>query len=123
MELAGGLPPVAGDAHQLQQLFLNVLINAEQALARSGRHLRVRAWAADGARQVEVELWNDGPPIPGDALPHVFEPLFTTKAGDQGTGLGLFVCRRIVGEHGGSIEAHSGAVGTAFIIRLPAIAG
>lgn len=120
LEVAPGLAPVTGDAHQLRQLFLNVLINAEHALAESGSLLRLAARPAAGA--VEVELWNDGPRIPEEALPHVFEPLFTTKPGEEGTGLGLFICRRIVREHGGSIEARSDAEGTAFTIRLPAAA-
>jgi signal transduction histidine kinase len=119
-ELPDALPLVAGDWHQFQQVILNVLVNAEQALQERGGTLRVTAAEVrEPAPAVIVEIWNDGPPIPPDALPHIFDPLFTTKAGDEGTGLGLFICRRIVREHGGWIDVRSGADGTAFIIRLP----
>ena len=120
VDLPADLPLVAGDWHQLQQVFLNVLMNAEQALRERGRSLRVRAWTVDEPEpSVVVEFWNDGPPIPPDALPHIFDPLFTTKSGDEGTGLGLFICRRIVREHGGWMDARSDESGTAFTIRLP----
>jgi hypothetical protein len=108
MDVAGDLPPVRGDAHQLQQVFLNVLVNAEQALAEGGRTFRVTARRADEyGPQVVIEFCNDGPPIPADQLPRVFEPLFTTKPTDEGTGLGLYICQRIVSEHGGEITVRS----------------
>jgi signal transduction histidine kinase len=120
VEAEDGLPRIEADPHQLQQVFLNILVNGEQALRERGRTLRV------GTRRVEepvpsvvVEFWNDGPPIPPDVLPHIFDPLFTTKAGEEGTGLGLFICRRIVREHGGWLDARSDAEGTAFTVRLP----
>ncbi len=123
MDVADDLPPVRGDRHQLQQLFLNVLVNAEQALEESGSRLRIAARAEAARGGVEVEIWNDGPPIPPRALPRLFEPLFTTKPGDRGTGLGLFICRRIAGEHGGSIRASSDGSGTSFIIFIPSAHG
>jgi signal transduction histidine kinase len=119
-ELPAGLPLVAGDWHQLQQVFLNVIVNAEQALHERGGRLRITASeTTEPQHAVSVEIWNDGPPIPPDVLPHIFDPLFTTKAGDEGTGLGLFICRRIVREHGGWMNVRSDADGTAFTIRLP----
>ncbi|WP_420128377.1 sensor histidine kinase [Longimicrobium sp.] len=119
-ELPAELPLAAGDWHQLQQVVLNVIVNAEQALHGRGGTLRVTmSEAAEPAHCVVVEIWNDGPPIPPDVLPHIFDPLFTTKAGDEGTGLGLFICRRIVREHGGWMDVRSDADGTAFVIRLP----
>jgi signal transduction histidine kinase len=120
VELDEGLPAVTGDKHQLQQVFLNVLVNAEQALRERGRTLRVRAARVDEpVPSVVAEFWNDGPPIPPDVLPQIFDPLFTTKTGEEGTGLGLFICRRIVREHGGWMDARSDAEGTAFTVRLP----
>ena len=120
VQIPDDLPLVAGDWHQLQQVILNVLVNAEHALQERGRTLRVTASTMDEpAPSVVVEIWNDGPPIPPDVLPHIFDPLFTTKAGDEGTGLGLFICRRIVREHGGWMDVRSGDDGTAFAIRLP----
>jgi C4-dicarboxylate-specific signal transduction histidine kinase len=110
--------PVFGDAGQLQQVFLNLLLNGEQALRDAGGALRITA--ATDAEAVTVTFFNDGPPIPPDALPHIWEPFFTTKPADEGTGLGLAISRRIVHEHGGEIAAESGDAGTAFTIRLPA---
>jgi signal transduction histidine kinase len=120
VQIPDDLPLVAGDWHQLQQVILNVLVNAEHALQERGRTLRVSAAPVDEpAPSVVLDIWNDGPPIPADVLPHIFDPLFTTKAGDEGTGLGLFICRRIVREHGGWMDVRSGDDGTAFAIRLP----
>ena len=120
VEVEEGLPEVVGDGHQLQQVFLNLLVNAEQALAEGGRTLRIAARREDDAAPaVTVEFWNDGPPIPADVLPHIFDPLFTTKTGDEGTGLGLFICRRIAREHGGCVDVRSDVHGTAFTVRLP----
>ncbi|HEX6912201.1 MAG TPA: response regulator [Longimicrobium sp.] len=120
VEVDDHLPMIQADAHQLQQVFLNIVVNAEHALAQGGRTLRVRAGhTAEPAPGVVVELWNDGPPIPPDVLPQIFDPLFTTKPGEEGTGLGLFICRRIVREHGGSLDVRSGPDGTAFTVRLP----
>lgn len=120
VELNDGLPPIEADGHQLQQVFLNVVVNGEQALRERGRVLRVRSWGVDEpVPSVVVEFWNDGPPIPPDVLPSIFDPLFTTKPGEEGTGLGLFICRRIVREHGGWMDVRSGSDGTAFTVRLP----
>ena len=120
VEIAEGLPPVMADAHQLQQVFLNILVNAEHALAESGHVLSIRAFARpEPANEVLVEFYNDGPTIPPEQMPHIFDPLFTTKAGEEGTGLGLFICRRIVREHGGWIDVESGPEGTVFRVRLP----
>jgi signal transduction histidine kinase len=121
VEVDDDLPSVPGDRHQLRQVFLNVLVNAEQALAERGRSLRITARRVDDpSPAVAVELWNDGPPIPPDVLPSIFDALFTTKPGDEGTGLGLFICRRIVREHGGEMDARNDADGTVFTVRLPA---
>jgi signal transduction histidine kinase len=120
VEVDEALPPIEADAHQLQQVFLNILVNGEQALRERGRTLRVRAVPVqEPVPSVVVEFWNDGPPIPPDVLPHIFDPLFTTKPGEEGTGLGLFICRRIVREHGGWLDVRSDAEGTAFTVRLP----
>jgi signal transduction histidine kinase len=140
LEVPGSLPPVVADAHQLQQVFLNILINAEQALREGGRTLRVAATVdgavltagasaesprtsvgdgAAGAATVRIDISNDGPAIPPDVLPQIFDPLFTTKSADEGTGLGLAISRRIVREHGGEIECRSDDAGTVFSIRLP----
>jgi signal transduction histidine kinase len=127
VQIPPALPLVWGDRHQLQQVFLNVLLNAEQALRAGGSTVRVAVEAEDlggkpgsGAGWLRVTLANDGPPIPASVLPHIFDPFFTTKGKEEGTGLGLAICRRIVTEHGGSIEAETGEWGTRFRILLPA---
>ena len=117
LELPQVALPVFGDAGQLQQVFLNLLINAEQALRDGGRTLALRAVA--DAEAVVVTFFNDGPPIDAEALPHIWEPFFTTKPAEEGTGLGLAISRRIVHEHGGDISVASEPGGTTFSVRLP----
>jgi two-component system NtrC family sensor kinase len=111
---------VWADPHQLQQVFLNLLLNAEQAI-RSQRDrgaIRVRLAAADG--QAEVQIADDGPGIAPAVLPHIFEPFFTTKPPREGTGLGLSICQAIVKEHGGEIGVESApGAGATFVVRLP----
>lgn len=127
VEVDPTLPPVMGGEHQLQQVFLNILINAEHALRLGGSAIRVRArvappstWRDPSVDWVVISFFNDGPPIPPEALPRIFDPLFTTKEADEGTGLGLAICQRIVREHGGEIEVETGMDGTTFTIFLPA---
>jgi signal transduction histidine kinase len=97
--LAPALPPVLADPSQLEQVFLNVCLNACQAMNGKGGTLTVRSLAADGRVTVEVE--DTGPGIPEPLRQHVFKPFFTTKR--QGNGLGLAISARILAEHGGHI--------------------
>jgi two-component system NtrC family sensor kinase len=127
VEVDPGLPPVLGGEHQLQQVFLNILINAEHALRVQGNTIRIRAALAPPSSMRDADLdwvvirfFNDGPPIPPEALPRIFDPLFTTKGEEEGTGLGLAICQRIVREHGGDIEVETGPDGTTFTVLLPA---
>ncbi|SOD03939.1 His Kinase A (phospho-acceptor) domain-containing protein [bacterium JGI 053] len=113
------LPAITADAHQLQQVFLNLVVNAEQALRESGSTMEVSVSVDPQRESLSVRVRNDGPPIPADVLPSIFDPFFTTKPRDEGTGLGLAICRRIVQEHEGEIAVATGADGTAFTIRLP----
>jgi CheY-like chemotaxis protein len=118
-ELEEDLPAVMGDSRQLQQVCLNLLTNAIQAMRPAGGLLRVRSYSADGA--VRLEVSDDGPGIPTQARDHVFEPFFTTKQEGEGTGLGLSVSYGIVHAHGGTIEiADTGPKGTTFRVTLPA---
>jgi two-component system NtrC family sensor kinase len=119
LELAE-LPPIYCDASQIQQVLLAIVINALDALGAGGRkggRLRVRAAPADPAL-VAISIANDGPPIPKDVLPHVFEPFFSTKAAASGVGLGLAVAYGIVKRHGGEIRVES-EVETTFHVLLP----
>jgi len=115
-EYAPDLPPALGDAQELNRVFLNLTLNAIQAVPESRGEVVLRSEVDDG--EVAVSVIDNGPGIPKDILPHLFEPLFTTKPG--GTGLGLFSCKRIVeDEHGGSIEVDTHPEGgTTVTVRL-----
>jgi signal transduction histidine kinase/CheY-like chemotaxis protein len=120
--LAAGLPQVFADPHQLQQVVLNLVINAEQAMVMAhGRGtLVVRSWQEIERDVVLVEFADDGPGVPDELLAKIFDPFFTTKEVGKGTGLGLTVAYAIVQEHGGRITAHSKSGGGAtFRLELP----
>jgi two-component system NtrC family sensor kinase len=120
--LATDLPQVFADGYQLQQVLLNLMINAEQAmLSAHGRgSLVVRTWHDHDLESVVVEINDDGPGIAPDVQSKVFDPFFTTKDVGTGTGLGLTVAYAIVQEHGGRIRLESRVgIGTSFYIELP----
>ncbi|PYM94012.1 MAG: hypothetical protein DME04_08815 [Candidatus Rokuibacteriota bacterium] len=118
-----GLPPVLGDPHQLEQVILNLLLNAEQAMleAKTGGRILVTTNVSRDGREVHAEVIDDGPGIAPDALPHVFEPFFTTKTVGTGTGLGLSVSYGIVEEHGGRLGVESRPGRTVFTLDLPVV--
>ncbi len=116
-ELDPDLGPVHGNAGKLQQVFLNLILNARDAM-RSGGALEVRTWQ-EGAR-ARIEVADSGTGIAPEHLHRVYDPFFTTKPARQGTGLGLAVTYGIIKEHGGSIEVANRAGGGAqFRIELP----
>jgi two-component system cell cycle sensor histidine kinase/response regulator CckA len=121
--LAAGLPQVFADPHQLQQVLLNLVINAEHAmLAAHGRGLLVlRSWHDPERDAVMLEVSDDGPGISDDVQAKIFDPFFTTKAVGKGTGLGLTVAYAIAQEHGGRISVSSmPGSGASFVLELPA---
>ena len=120
-DLAEDLPSVMGDARQLQQVCLNLLTNAVQAMGpRGGGDLRIRSYSAEGA--VRLEVTDSGTGIPSAVRAHIFEPFFTTKKEGEGTGLGLSVSYGIITAHGGTIEVvDTSATGTCFRVTLPAV--
>ncbi len=115
---APDLPPVLGDKSQLTQVFMNMMINAVQAMGERGT-LTIATRAAGDA--VEVEIRDTGCGIPAGQVGQVFDPFFTTKASGQGTGLGLSIAYGIVTAHKGTITVESApGKGSAFTARLPA---
>jgi two-component system NtrC family sensor kinase len=120
--LAAGLPLVFADGHQVQQVLLNLVINAEQAmLTAHGRGiLVVRTWHDPERESLVLEINDDGPGIPDDLQPKIFDPFFTTKEVGQGTGLGLTVAYAIIQEHAGRIRLESRlGRGASFFVELP----
>jgi PAS domain S-box-containing protein len=119
---ATSLPRVDGDPHQLMQVFLNLILNAEHAIreVRDRGTLRIRLEKEDKA--VSATFQDDGPGIPPEILPNIFDPFYTTKRPGRGTGLGLSICKAILREHGGNVEAASGPGGGAvFTVTLPVV--
>ncbi len=111
------LPAIECNVSQLNQVFLNLINNAAQAI--QGRGTITVATRAD-ARYITVSVSDTGSGIAADVLPHIFEPYFTTKPDGEGTGLGLAIARNIVEEHGGDIQvASTVGAGTEFRVRLP----
>jgi len=123
--LKESVPPVSGDAHQLMQVFLNLILNSEQAMreVRDRGTLRIRIEKQE--QSVSVIFQDDGPGISPDILPNIFDPFYTTKRPGRGTGLGLSISKAILREHNGNVEATSGPGGGAvFTVTLPlAVAG
>ncbi|SPE22574.1 PAS/PAC sensor signal transduction histidine kinase [Candidatus Sulfopaludibacter sp. SbA3] len=117
VELASDLPAVHGNAGKLQQVFLNLFLNARDAMPGGGR-LEVRSWHE--GQGVRVEVSDTGTGIAPEHLQRIYDPFFTTKAARKGTGLGLSVTYGIIQEHGGSIEVSNQPGGGArFHIELP----
>jgi two-component system NtrC family sensor kinase len=122
--LAAGLPHVFADPHQIQQILLNLIINAEQAMldAHGRGSLVLRTWQDPERDAVLLEVNDDGPGVPEDVQSKIFDPFFTTKAVGKGTGLGLTVAYAIAQEHGGRIRVASRAGGGAsFFLELPVV--
>ena len=113
------LPSVIGDSHQLQQVFLNILNNAYDAVREVGRKPRIEITTAGVAGFVEISFRDNGHGISHPE--RIFDPFFTTKEVGKGTGLGLSICYGIVHEHGGEILCHNNADsdGATFIVRFP----
>jgi len=115
-----GMPYALGDPHQLMQVFLNLIVNAEQAIreARDRGTLRIRL--GKGPSTVWVSFQDDGPGIPKENLPSIFDPFYTTKRPGRGTGLGLSICKSVMKEHNGTVEAVNVPDGGAmFTVTLP----
>jgi two-component system NtrC family sensor kinase len=113
------LPEVVGDSHQLQQVFLNILNNAYDAVRETGRIPRIEIETSAPGGWVQVLFRDNGNGISNPD--RIFDPFFTTKEVGKGTGLGLSICYGIVREHGGEIVCHNNTSGegATFMVRLP----
>jgi signal transduction histidine kinase len=116
------LPPVLADASQFQQVFMNILMNAVQAMEERGV-ITIVSRHNTAAKFVEVAISDTGRGIPPEQIDRIFDPFFTTKASGQGTGLGLSIAYGIVTTHGGRISVQSEmGKGSTFTIRMPVAA-
>lgn len=124
IHLADSLPPVMAIPGQLEDVWMNLLINARDAVAQrggEGGHVRIASRSIDDGKLVEVTIGDNGTGMPAEQLKQIFDPFFTTKPRGKGTGLGLYICRQIVDEHDGSIQIESTlGEGTTVIVTLPA---
>ncbi len=118
-QLDEALPEIIGDSHQLQQVFLNILNNAYDAVRETGRKARIEIASARAGSWVEVSFRDNGTGIRDQE--RIFDPFFTTKEVGKGTGLGLSICYGIVREHGGEILCHNNqdSEGATFVVRFP----
>jgi two-component system NtrC family sensor kinase len=113
------LPAVLGDRHAIQQILVNLVRNSIQAVRSTGRGGRVEVRTHHTADHVCATVRDDGPGVPLENRGKVFEAFFTTKAGEEGTGLGLAVSRGIAREHQGDLVLDSSSRGASFTLRLP----
>ena len=123
LDLAEDVPPVLADADQLHQVFMNLIINAQQALQDQPRRRKLTLTSRfdPGANAIRIAVADNGPGIPEAVRHRIFEPYFTTKPVGAGTGVGLAVCLGVVEAHGGTITVGGGeGLGTIFTIVLPA---
>jgi PAS domain S-box-containing protein len=116
-----GLPYALGDPHQIMQVFLNLILNAEQAIREQRDRGTLRIRLGSTGQSVWASFLDDGPGVPPEILASIFDPFYTTKRPGRGTGLGLSICKSIVKEHNGLIEAaNAPGGGAAFTVTLPA---
>jgi two-component system NtrC family sensor kinase len=123
LELAEDLPAIWADPLQLQQVFINLVNNAEQALASESGPRRIVVRSEKRNDELVISVTDSGPGIASEHLPHIFNPFYTTKARGVGTGLGLSISFGIVRDHGGIVRVHSEpGQGASFEVSLPIVA-
>ena len=116
------MPSVVGDPHQLMQVFLNLIINAEQAIREVKQRGTLRVRMGRKSQRVWISFQDDGPGIPAEQMDKIFDPFFTTKRPGRGTGLGLSVAVAILKKYDGEIEVSAAPTGGAvFTVNLPAV--
>jgi signal transduction histidine kinase len=118
--LAPNLPKIMVDYFQMQQVFMNIIINAEYFMTEAHGRGTLTITTKKQNDTVKISIADDGPGIPQENLNRIFDPFFTTKEPGKGTGLGLSICRSIVTEHGGQIYVSSQlGKGTTIFVDLP----
>ena len=124
LHLDDAMPETMADANQIQQVFLNIVINAEQAMKDGDGAGKLRIATKASGRNVTIAFEDSGPGMNAETVRRIFDPFFTTKDAGEGTGLGLTISYGIIEEHGGRIWAESElGRGTRFVIELPIVAG
>jgi len=119
-QFALDLPEITADYFQLQQVFLNIIINAEHFMIEAHNRGTLTITTERVGDIIRASFADDGPGIPKENLGHLFDPFFTTKEVGKGTGLGLSICHGIITEHGGRIYAESElGKGATFVVELP----
>ncbi len=122
LELDLGLPKTMADFYQMQQVFVNIINNAEQAMTETSRKGRLCIETKKVGQMIQITFADNGPGIPEQNLKMIFDPFFTTKAVGKGTGLGLSICYGIIREHNGHIYATSKfGEGATFVVEIPII--
>ncbi len=122
MDLQPDMPKTMVDPHQLRQVVMNLIVNAEQAMSRAGSGGILSLQSRNVGDTVRVSVTDSGPGISEEDLTRIFDPFFTTKPQDEGTELGLSICYGIVQAHGGSIHVSTElGVGTSFTVELPLV--
>jgi signal transduction histidine kinase len=117
----GAIPLTKCNPGQLNQVFMNLLMNAAQAIEKKGE-ITVKTWDEEGS--ICITISDTGCGIPADRVPRIFEPFFTTKEVGKGTGLGLSIAYDIIKKHKGTIGVQSTVgQGTAFTIKIPLVEG
>jgi two-component system nitrogen regulation sensor histidine kinase GlnL len=112
------LPLLNADRVKLEQVLLNLLVNAMEAMPQGGLlSIRADEIFADEAQSIRIEVMDSGSGIPDDVRDRIFDPYFTTK--NEGTGMGLALCDKIVREHRGTLDFRNSAEGTVFELTLP----
>ncbi len=119
MDLHKELPKVMADRHQVEQVLVNIIKNAFEAMPGGGEII-IKSFEKEG--DVMITISDTGPGVPNHIMAHIFDPFFTTKDRGKGSGMGLSICHGIIREHGGDIAVSSDGPGATFCIRLPAAA-
>lgn len=118
LKLANELPTVTGNGRQIEDIWVNLLLLARDAIRDSGTHfIQVKTW--EGKKDVWIQVFDDGNPIPLELMTKVFEPNFVSSEIGRGSGLELSICREIIRQHQGQIVVKSSSEGTAFQISIP----